>query len=529
MHQFDWRIVLVIGGMFGHVCAAEEAASRVVAVADVEALQSAAQSLAPSTILEIAPGTYELSHQLIVKARGTEDRPVTIRAAKAGDVRFRGDGGIDIEHSSHLTVDGFRLETSRGLRCQHSEYVRITNCRFQLEPTGERQVWLGFDDSRHGRVDHCEFGARDDPGSYIHISRGNRHFRIDHNYFHDYRELGHNGGESIYLHGTGVWAIHGVVEHNLFERCNGEGELIGIKSHRNIIRGNTFKDCRGAVSIRDGSYNSVYNNVFIALDEAQAAGVRIHGKHNAFVNNYLYGIYKPIECCWGDTDAPHRENLTGPGSMTKLAFAYRAAHDNLVAHNTFVACDTVFQWTKKNIPMKHIREKMGLVDRHGPFLAKLWEEETSRYRDGNFVEPMYPPRHWFVVNNVILDTPRLVRVKLASGTRPPVREEEFRWQGNIGFSRDGEFDVGPARQFNEEQFRLADPGLSEEGSGVFRPRATSICRGQAKVDRDAIKPYVDRPEIAAVLEKLSDLGASGWKILAVADVGPAMMQQKRAQ
>jgi hypothetical protein len=206
--------------------------------------------------------------------------------------------------------------------------------------------------------------------------------------------------------------------------------------------------------------------------------------------------------------------------MTKLAFAYRAAHDNLVAHNTFVACDTVFQWTKKNIPMKHIREKMGLVDRHGPFLAKLWEEETSRYREGDFVEPMYPPRRWFVLNNVILNTPQLVRVKLARGTRPPVQEEEFRWQGNLGFLRDGEFDVGPARQFSEQQFRFADPGLSEEGSGIFRPGATSICRGQAKLDRDAIKPYVDRPEIAAVLEKLSDLGASGWRMLAIADVGP---------
>jgi hypothetical protein len=417
-------------------------------------------------------------------------------------------------------VDGLRVDTKRGLRCQHSDYVRITNCGFQLEQTGERINWVGFDDSRYGRVDHCEFGARDDPGSYIHISRGNRYFRIDHNYFHDFRELGHNGGESIYLHGTGVWAIHAVVEQNLFERCNGEGELIGIKSHRNIIRGNTFKDCTGAVSIRDGNYNSVYSNVFLAFDEPRAAGVRIHGKHNAFVNNYLYGIYKPIECCWGETDAPHRENLTGRGRLTKLAFAYRASYDNLIAHNTFVACDTVFQWTKKRISIEHIRGKMGKLERHGPYLAELWKKEISQYLEGNFVEPMYPPRRWYVLNNVILDTPQLVRINLARGTSPPVREEEFRWEGNIGFLRAGEFDVGPQRQFTEEQFRFADPGFIEEGRGVFRPDGTSICRGQAKIDMDSIEAYVNRPEIAAVLEKLSDLGARGWKILTVADVGP---------
>jgi poly(beta-D-mannuronate) lyase len=314
--------------------------------------------------------------------------------------------------------------------------------------------------------------------------------------------------------------MHAVVEHNLFERCNGEGELIGIKSHRNIIRGNTFKDCNGAVSIRDGNYNSVYGNAFIALDEPRAAGVRIHGKHNAFVNNYLYGIYKPIECCWGETDAPHRDNLTGQGKLTKLAFAYRASYDNLVAHNTFVACDTVFQWTKKNIPIEHIRSKMGLVDRHGPFLAKLWKEETSKYLEGDFVEPMYPPRRWFVLNNVILDTPQLVRINLARGTKPPVQEQEFRWHGNIAFRNDGKFDVGPERQFSDEQFRSADPGLSEDGPGVFRPGSKSICRGQAKIDLDTITPYVDRPEINALLKTLSDIGASGWKILAAPDVGP---------
>jgi hypothetical protein len=499
---------------------ADAQATKRISVTNVEDLRSAADSLSPGSVIDIAPGTYELSSRVTNKVRGAEDRPVVIRAGKPGEAKVRGEGEIVVDESSHVTIDGLTFQGKRGIDCQHSEHVRITNCRFRLEQTGEKSKWLGFNDSRHGRVDHCEFGAREDPGSYIHISRGNRYFRIDHNYFHDFQQLGYNGGESIYLHGTGVWAIHAVVERNLFERCNGEGELIGIKSHRNIIRGNTFKDCLGAVSIRDGNYNSVYDNVFLAPDEPRAAGVRIHGKHNAFVNNYLSGIYKPIECCWGETDAPHRENLTGHGNVTKLAFAYRASYDNLVAHNTFVACDTVFQWTKKRIPMEHIREKMRLVERNGPFLAKLWVQETSQFRAGDFVEPTYPPRHWFVLNNVIVNTPQLVRVNLARDTTPPVREDDFRWQGNLAFCAMGDFDVGPGRSFDDNQIRYDDPELIEEASGLFRPSPSSVCRNRGEIDMKTVRSYIDRPETEAVLGAITDLGASGYRMLTIAQVGP---------
>jgi len=532
MTPYKRWIALVLGLLMYGVCAADDSppggSATHVRVDSVDELKAAAGSLKPGTILELAPGTYELSSRLTFKVRGAEDRPVVIRAAQPGASKITGDGDIVVDGSSHVIVDGLSFQGVRGLDCQHSEHVRITNCRFLLKQTGQKRSWIGFIDTRHGRVDYCEFGGREDPGSYIHISRGNRYFRIDHNYFHDFEELGHNGGETIMLHGTGVWAIHAVVENNLFERCNGEGELIGVKSHRNVIRNNTFRDCRGAVSIRDGNYNSVYNNVFLATDEQRAAGVRIHGKHNAFVNNYLYGVYKPIECCWGETDAPHHENLTGHGRLTKLAFAYRASYDNLVAHNTFVGCDTVFQWTKKRIPMKHILDKMGLVERHGRFLQEQWERETFQYRVGDFVEPVYPARRWFILNNVIVDAPQLVRVKLARGTAPPVREEDFRWQGNVAFSATDKIDVGPGRSFQEDQIHCCDPELIEEGPGLFRPGRTSVCLGGASIDMKTVRPYVDHPEVAAMLGALTDAGAHRHRVLTVSDVGPRRMRELEA-
>lgn len=475
-----------------------------VSVASVDELTEAASDLEPGTILELAPGTYELTHRLEIEARGAEDQPVVIRAAQPGKTLIAGDGEI--------IVDGLSFHGVYGLDCQHSKHVRITNCRFHLKQTGRKNTWVGFIDSRHGRVDHCEFAGREDPGSYVHISRGNRFFRIDHNYFHDFKELGYNGDESIYLHGTGVWAIHTVVESNLFERCNNEGELIGIKSHRNIVRNNTFKDCKGAVSIHDGNYNCVIDNVFIALDEPQASGVRIHGKHNAVVNNCFYGVYKPIECCWGETDAPHHENVTGHGKLTKLAFAYRASYDNLIAYNSFVACDTVVQWTKRPIPMEHIRERMGLVERKGPFLAELWERETSKFRHGDFVAPTFSARHWLVLRNVIYDTPQFVRVNLGEDASPPVREEEFQWQHNVAFCNQGDFDVGPERRFDESQLHIIDPGLVEEGPGVSRRRADSVLSRPASINLELIRPYSNQPEVIEALEANSGAGAQGWTL-----------------
>jgi poly(beta-D-mannuronate) lyase len=43
-----------------------------------------------------------------------------------------------------------------------------------------------------------------------------------------------------------------VVEHNLFQECNGEIEIVSSKSCENTYRYNTFLNCEGAVTLRHG-------------------------------------------------------------------------------------------------------------------------------------------------------------------------------------------------------------------------------------------------------------------------------------
>jgi len=56
-----------------------------------------------------------------------------------------------------------------------------------------------------------------------------------------------------------------VVESNLFDRCDGELEIISSKSCENVYRHNTFLDCAGMLTLRHGNRCTVEGNFFIRV------------------------------------------------------------------------------------------------------------------------------------------------------------------------------------------------------------------------------------------------------------------------
>lgn len=83
--------------------------------------------------------------------------------------------------------------------------------------------------------------------------------RIDHNYFGERSALGVNGGETIRI-GTSTWSMFDsftVVENNIFDKCDGETEIISNKSCKNIIQKNLFFECDGTLTLRHGNNNEV--------------------------------------------------------------------------------------------------------------------------------------------------------------------------------------------------------------------------------------------------------------------------------
>ena len=211
--------------------------------------------------------------------RGAENRPVRIEAETPG--------GVVIEGGSTLRLAGEWLEISgltfrngyapRGsvveFRCgsEVASDCRLTECVIADYNPARRDTAYSYVllFGRRNRVDHCEFNGKLNLGVTLIVmlneERSQRNFhRIDHNVF-GYRPVyGSNGAETIRV-GTSHQAYESsntIIEENFFDRCNGEVEVISIKSSDNIIRNNRFWECEGVLALRHGDRNEACGNVF---------------------------------------------------------------------------------------------------------------------------------------------------------------------------------------------------------------------------------------------------------------------------
>jgi len=77
--------------------------------------------------------------------------------------------------------------------------------------------------------------------------------------------------------------LDAIIENNLFDKWNGEAELISVKGDHNIIRNNCIKGSTiSNIVIRTGSNNLVTGNWSDTVKE----GIRISGRANYYVFNY---------------------------------------------------------------------------------------------------------------------------------------------------------------------------------------------------------------------------------------------------
>ena len=145
---------------------------------------------------------------------------------------------------------------------------------------------------------------------------------IHHNYFLDPSFHGGNGGESIRfgLSGRQHASAHGVIEYNLFEHCDGDLEVISMKSSDNTVRYNTLRDCKGTITLRHGNRTLVEGNIILG----GAGGIRVYANDHVLVNNVVQGSTYPAVSIGGG------EIVDDTGSTT----AHERADRTLVAFNT---------------------------------------------------------------------------------------------------------------------------------------------------------------------------------------------------
>jgi parallel beta-helix repeat protein len=271
------------------IASGEVTPNRVITVSSISALQSAADSALPGDRIELTDGSYTTSGSITLRRSGTASAPITIAAQRIGGAEIRGSSGFAFSNADFVVVEGFRFTHSGTITIPGgSEHVRFTRNVVQLSG-GTNWVTVTADDAE---VDHNTFQNKSSQGVFLQIAGpGSNDMAartwIHHNYFFNHTFGGDNGGESIRL-GLSFrqqGSARAIVEHNLFERTDGDSEAISVKSSDNIVRHNTLRNSRGSIVLRHGNRNTVDGNLMLG----NTAGIRFYDNDHVIINNVIQG------------------------------------------------------------------------------------------------------------------------------------------------------------------------------------------------------------------------------------------------
>jgi poly(beta-D-mannuronate) lyase len=451
-------------------------------------LTAAVAAAQPGDVVRLADGEWR-DVDLVVEARGTAERPITIAAATPGQCVITGTSRLRIA-GEHLVVSGllfrnafhpdavleFRRDSKRlALHC------RVTECAFlDCNPPAESKEDAKYVSiyGRENRFDHCALTGKTSRGTTLVVwlsDESSGTHRIDGNYFGPRPPLKKNGGETIRIGDskTSLLSANCVVEENLFDRCSGEAEIISNKSCENTYRHNTFRGCGGALTLRHGHFCTVEGNWFLGEGEKGTGGVRVIGEGHRVVNNYMEGLQ-------GD-DARAAICLMS-GIQDSPPEGYSPVKDAVIAYNTIVDC------------------KQSLVVGYG-------DEDVAAN---------VPPRGCLIANNVITGPDK----RLLFIAKTP---RDFRGDGNVMFPAPSEFVDGLESMVGNPQL------LPRNEQGWRKTSIDSILPGSAELTTFAVETDIEgQPR-----DTKPDAGCDEWsdapavfRPLSAGDAGPQWLRAK---
>lgn len=329
-----------------------------------QTLQTAINAAVPGSTIIVRNGTYNDFYASVTTKLGTAENPITIKAETVGGVTLTGDSRFTMKKAAHVNFEGFVFDCTGSntlIKLEACNNIRITRNVFELD-TPVAIKWIvvvgTFDDytfqflSHHNRIDHNTFKNKFTGGNFITIDgtysqdrtigHQSQYDRIDHNYFYNNSPRAVNEKESIRIGNSQLCNSSGftTVEFNLFEECDGDPEIVSVKSNDNLIRHNTFNRNHGTLTLRQGNRSRVEGNYFFGggkpngMMETQpiyTGGIRAYGTDHVIVNNYMEGLQGTI---W---DAPitltQGEVITGQSTNTSLH--YRGERIT-IAYNTLI-------------------------------------------------------------------------------------------------------------------------------------------------------------------------------------------------
>jgi poly(beta-D-mannuronate) lyase len=455
-------------------------AKRTLVASSLEQFEALIGDAVPGDRIELADGTYQTSRPIAVSCQGTEAEPVVITAQNVGGATIAGAAGFDVQ-GAHLVIRGFKLAHAvageRAFVVRDSHHVRITRNEFAIRDTTENSIWLYVDGagSGHNRIDHNFFHDKASRNVFLALlgdaSDGgpgmSQEDRIDHNYFlsQTYPE---EGGECIRIGDSkrGPLSAHTLVDSNLFEKCDGDPEVISGKASDVTYLGNTLRNNKGSLVLRHGNRSRVEGNFFLG----NVGGMRVYGHEHVIVNNYFEGNSGQGAESTLILNSGCTESDTGDGADCSRPDGVTVAYNTLVGN---LATHLVIGSASSTRPLA--------------------------------------PRNCTVENNIVQgETGTLVALNATP--------ENFTWSGNILW---GAADPGGVPSSG---FTRIDPRMERATDGLLRPSSTSPAIGASPAVPAFLASDMDGDPRAGPSDAGADQCSSlvpQRRPLQPADVGPA--------
>lgn len=236
---------------------------------------------AAGDIFLLEDGTYDhVSREAISKGG------VTLKAKNQGKAIIKG-APIDVS-GPQVTFDGFELQyssTEQTVVSLRGTGYKFTNnkCRFG-NPTANRNDWIVVKGADGGLIQGNDIGNKTGMGNMLLIGPGTivKNTKVLDNKIHDFTGGVGNGAEAIRFGASQVAREEFAVEfanNEVYNINTSDDELITVKSSKNNIHDNVFRNCRASPCFRHGRFNKFINN------KLEGVGIRIYGKGHEITNN----------------------------------------------------------------------------------------------------------------------------------------------------------------------------------------------------------------------------------------------------
>ena len=280
-------------------------------VSDPTAFKTAEKRARPGDTIVLANGFWE-NFEILFRGEGEPGKPITLAAETPGEVVLTGQSNLRLA-GSHLVVQGlvFRdgyTPTSNVIAFRQNADTLCNDCTvrntvidgFSNPERFETDSWVAIF-GRNNRFENNHLAGKGNQGVTLAVrlntesSRNNNHV-IANNYFGPRAILGSNGGETLRI-GTSHYSESDSstqVVNNVFDRTNGELEIISVKSGDNTVSGNTFLGARGTLTMRHGENNTITDNVFLGDrgdgENEHTGGIRVINGGQTVTNNYMEAL-----------------------------------------------------------------------------------------------------------------------------------------------------------------------------------------------------------------------------------------------